>query len=97
MSNKKISFFNPKSLNYNKAKVDAKAKFPDVKKNTTFDPNYKSRFISSMTFNLNKEPRIPINENDEKFKKNGKPLKPNVGSMDRLLKLKAAAFSKENN
>ena len=54
MSNIKKNFFNPGS-NKTIAKVDPKAKLPAPKKNTTFDPNYKSRFVSRMTHTLTKE------------------------------------------
>tara|TARA_Y100001970_G_C14098611_1_gene784161 strand:+ start:274 stop:561 length:288 start_codon:yes stop_codon:yes gene_type:complete len=93
MSNIKKNFFNPGS-NKTIAKVDPKAKLPAPKKNTTFDPNYKSRFVSRMTHTLTKESKIPADgDKSNNYKKNGKPKKPNVGSMDRLLRLKASAFS----
>jgi len=93
MSNIKKNFFNPGG-NKTVAKVDSNAKLPEQKKNTTFDPNYNARFISRMTHTLTKESKMPADaEKSLTLKKNGKPIKPNVGSMDRLLRLKASAFS----
>ena len=93
MSNIKKNYFNPGG-NKTIAKVDSNAKIPEQKKNTTFDPNHKSQFIVRMTDNLTRESKIPADADKSlAFKKKGKPIKPNVGSMDRLLRLKARAFS----
>ena len=92
MSNIRKNFFN--QINKTVAKVDSNAKLPQQKNNTTFDSNYKARFISRMTHTLTKKSVIPVkNLRSNNYKKNGKPKKPNVGSMDRLLRLKASAFS----
>jgi hypothetical protein len=93
MSNIKKNYFNPGG-NKTIAKVDSNAKLPEQKKNTTFDPNHKSQFSVRMTHNLTKESKIPAdNKKTINYKKKGKPIKPNIGSMDRLLRLKARAFS----
>ncbi len=86
MSNQKKNLFNPGSNNNN-------ATLPKVKNNTTFDPLYTPKFNLRLIQSLNTKPNIPDNDKkSQHYKKNGKPIKPNVGSLDRIQRLKAAAF-----
>ena len=87
MSNQKKNLFNPGANNNT-------ASLPKVKNNTTFDPLYTPKFNLRLIQSLNTKPNIPEDDNKKSlnYKKKGKPLKPNVGSLDRIQRLKAAAF-----
>tara|TARA_X000000368_G_C23028280_1_gene711289 strand:+ start:1224 stop:1547 length:324 start_codon:yes stop_codon:yes gene_type:complete len=85
MSNIKKNFFNPGGNNNN-------AVLPKEKKDTTFDPTYTPKFNLRLSQSLNTKPKIPL-VTKTIYKKTGKPLKPNVGSLDRIQRLKAAAFA----
>lgn len=98
MSNIKKNFFNPGGNNIKgstKNKVDIVVGGVTTttiqKKNTTFDPVYTPKFSLRLMQTLNTKPNIPENTSTI-YKKTGKPLKPNVGSLDRIQRLKAAAF-----
>ena len=86
MLNIKKNFFNPGGNNN-------KAVLPIEKKNTTFDPVYTPKFNLRLMQSLNTKPNIPADDKKSTiYKKTGKPLKPNVGSLDRIQRLKASAF-----
>ena len=99
MSNIKKNFFNP---GFNKIKGSTKKRVDIVvggvttttieKKDTTFDPAYTPKFNLRLSQSLNTKPKIPL-VTKTIYKKTGKPLKPNVGSLDRIQRLKAAAFA----
>ena len=100
MSNIKKNFFNPGS---NKIKGSTKKRVDIIaggvttttieKKDTTFDPVYTPKFSLRLMQTLNTKPNIPADDKKSTiYKKTGKPLKPNVGSLDRIQRLKAAAF-----
>lgn len=83
MSNKK-NYFNPGRLE--KRKGQKISQFPQGKKSQ--NPNY------TLSFNIKKQKTFVgvkpiVNKQSQLYKKNGKPLKPNTGSLDRLQKIKA--------
>jgi hypothetical protein len=84
MSNKKKNYFNPGRLE--KKKGQKISQFPQGKKSQ--NPN------SILSFNIKKQKSFVgvkpiVNKQSQIYKKNGKPLKPNTGSLDRLQKIKA--------
>jgi len=85
MSNIKKNFFNPGGNNKSNAIL------PTDKNNTMFDPNNGKKLPIRAISSFNSK-NVVVETNF--YKKNGKPVKPNVGSMDRLLRLKAKAMSK---
>jgi hypothetical protein len=89
MSNIKKNFFNPGALNKQGTK---KAVLPSAKNDTMFNPTYQPKLSTRLVSTLNTD--TSVKTKSTKYLKNGKPLKQNVGSMDRLLRLKANAMSK---
>tara|TARA_B110000967_G_C18639567_1_gene437823 strand:+ start:173 stop:430 length:258 start_codon:yes stop_codon:yes gene_type:complete len=84
MSNKKGSFFNPGGKH-----TVVKSILPSSKVNSMYNPTFHPK-VSKNTINTYTQNITSVKTT--RYYKTGKPGKPNVGSMDRINKIKAQAM-----
>lgn len=84
MSNIKSSFFNPGG------KKVVKSTLPAAKVNSMYNSTFLPK-ISKNTINTYTQVAVTT-QKTTRYNKNGKPVKPNTGSMDRINRLKAQAM-----
>ena len=87
MSNIKKNYFNPGAN-----RTSGTIKLPSSKVNSTFNPTYSKKLPKRLINTMNTDTKITTKSNI--YLKRGKPGKPDTGSMDRILRLKAQAMSK---
>ena len=69
------------------------SKFPSEKVYSTFNSTFASLGLRKRFADTFRCPReCTFNKNNNLYKRQGKPIKPNTGSMDRLNRIKAAVM-----